>query len=186
MLIDVLSRPGRAEHGTFDDGIELALRRLLVSPEFLYRIEAAIRRATVAPLATCGELRRRAVRSDVRRLTTHELASRLSFFLWSSIPDDELLDAGRRGTLRDARRCSTRRCGACSPTRASETLTHELRGAVAADPQPGDGAARRELRARLRRDAAAEHAARDRAVLRQHRAREPRRRSSCSRPTTRS
>ncbi len=36
---DVLSRPGRAESGQFDDGIELALRRLLVSPEFLYRIE---------------------------------------------------------------------------------------------------------------------------------------------------
>ena len=72
---------GRAD-GTFDAGIELALRRLLVSPEFLYRVEAN-------PTA----------RDAVRRLTAHELASRLSFFLWSSIPDDPLLDLADKGTL---------------------------------------------------------------------------------------
>jgi hypothetical protein len=80
---------GRAESDEFDDGIELALRRLLVSPEFLYRIEgdAAARSAGLQ------------ARSDVRRLTTHELASRLSFFMWSSIPDDELLALADKGTL---------------------------------------------------------------------------------------
>jgi hypothetical protein len=72
---------GRAD-GKFDDGVELALRRLLVSPEFLYRVEAN-------PTA----------RDAVRRLTAHELASRLSFFLWSSIPDDQLLDLADKGTL---------------------------------------------------------------------------------------
>jgi hypothetical protein len=72
---------GRAD-GKFDAGIELALRRLLVSPEFLYRVEAN-------PTA----------RDVVRRLTAHELASRLSFFLWSSIPDDQLLDLADKGTL---------------------------------------------------------------------------------------
>ena len=77
---------GRAEHGKFDDGIELALRRLLVSPEFLYRIEG-------------GDARSAPVGGQVRRLTNHELASRLSFFLWSSIPDEELLDLADRGTL---------------------------------------------------------------------------------------
>ena len=74
---------GRAD-GSFEDGIELALRRLLVSPEFLVRVEA-----DPAGVAADTEY---AV-SDL------ELASRLSFFLWSSIPDDELLDVAERGAL---------------------------------------------------------------------------------------
>ena len=61
----------------FDDGIRSALERLLVSPDFLFRIEADPDK--VPPGAPY-------------RLSDVELASRLSFFLWSSIPDDELLD----------------------------------------------------------------------------------------------
>ena len=80
---------GRARGGSFDDGIELALRRLLVSPEFLYRIE-------VDPAAASS-----GGAPGVYRLGGLELASRLSFFLWSSIPDDELLDAAEQGRLRD-------------------------------------------------------------------------------------
>ena len=76
---------GRA-NGTFESGIELALRRLLVSPEFLYRIETDP--AGAAPGA-------------VYALGDYELASRLSFFLWSSIPDDALLDAAARGALKN-------------------------------------------------------------------------------------
>ena len=80
----------RAGGGSFDDGIELALRRLLVSPEFLFRIEAD-------PTAVAG--------SDnapgAYPLSDLELASRLSFFLWSSIPDDALLDAAEQGRLSD-------------------------------------------------------------------------------------
>jgi mono/diheme cytochrome c family protein len=75
---------GRAQGG-FEAGIEMALRRLLVSPEFLFRIErdpADAAPGTAYPI------------SDL------ELASRLSFFLWSSIPDDELLDAAEQGRLR--------------------------------------------------------------------------------------
>jgi mono/diheme cytochrome c family protein len=72
---------GRAE-GNFDTGIQLALERLLVSPQFLYRIE----REPAEPGAHLV--------SDI------ELASRLSFFLWSSIPDDELLAAAESGSLR--------------------------------------------------------------------------------------
>jgi hypothetical protein len=68
-------REGRAE-GTFDAGVERALRRLLVSPEFLFRVERDP--AGVAPNAPY-------------RISDLELASRLSFFLWSSIPDEELL-----------------------------------------------------------------------------------------------
>jgi len=70
---------GRAEAG-FDRGIERALERLLVSPQFLFRIE----REPAAAVARVSDL---------------ELASRLSFFLWSSIPDDELLDVAAQGQL---------------------------------------------------------------------------------------
>ena len=76
---------GRAA-GDFDAGIEMALRRLLVSPEFLFRIERDPEGA--APNAAY-------------RISDLELASRLSFFLWSSIPDDELLAAAAAATLRD-------------------------------------------------------------------------------------
>jgi hypothetical protein len=72
--------------GNFDAGIRAALERVLVSPDFLFRIEADP--AGAAPNA-------------VYRISDVELASRLSFFLWSSIPDDELLDLAIRGKLRD-------------------------------------------------------------------------------------
>jgi hypothetical protein len=71
--------------GRFDDGIEMALRRVLVSPEFLFRLEV-----DPAKVPASGSYQV----SDV------ELASRLSFFLWSSIPDDELLDLAVQGGLR--------------------------------------------------------------------------------------
>ena len=70
--------------GSFDDGIRSALERVLVSPDFLYRIEADP--AGAAPGA-------------VYRISDVELASRLSFALWSSIPDDTLLDLAIRGEL---------------------------------------------------------------------------------------
>jgi mono/diheme cytochrome c family protein len=70
--------------GGFDDGIELALRAILVAPEFLFRIERD------APGLPPGA---------VYPVSGVELASRLSFFLWSSIPDDALLDAAERGEL---------------------------------------------------------------------------------------
>ncbi len=69
----------------FDAGIELALKRLLVSPEFLFRVERDP--ANVPP-------------NTPYRISDLELASRLSFFLWSSIPDDELLDLAVKGRLR--------------------------------------------------------------------------------------
>ena len=75
----------RRERG-FESGIQLALERVLVSPQFLFRIERE-----PAGLAA----------GAVYQVSDLELASRLSFFLWSSIPDDELLDAAARGTLSD-------------------------------------------------------------------------------------
>ena len=74
---------GRAA-GSFDTGIEMALRRLLVSPEFLFRIERDPEGFAAGASYLVSDL---------------ELASRLSFFLWSSIPDDELLAAAERGEL---------------------------------------------------------------------------------------
>lgn len=75
---------GRKE-GSFDNGIEMALRAMLVSPNFLFRVE----RDSVA------------ASGSVRQLSDFELASRLSFFLWSTIPDDELLNIAEKGKLKD-------------------------------------------------------------------------------------
>ncbi len=76
---------GRIEAG-FEGGIERGLRRLLVSPEFLIRVERD-------PSGIAANTN--------YRISDLELASRLSFFLWSSIPDDELLDVATRGKLKD-------------------------------------------------------------------------------------
>jgi len=76
---------GRSEGG-FELGIQEALERLLVSAQFLFRIE---REPGVAAAGVAHRI------SDI------ELASRLSFFIWSSIPDDELLDAAVAGQLKD-------------------------------------------------------------------------------------
>jgi hypothetical protein len=76
---------GRQE-GDFEHGIEKSLRAMLVSPNFIFRIEHDP--GGVAP-------------GTVYRLSDLELASRLSFFLWSSIPDDQLLSVAEKGALSD-------------------------------------------------------------------------------------
>ena len=75
-------KQGRAD-GNFEYGIEMALRALLTSPQFLFRIE---RDPTAA---------------GAYRIDDLDLASRLSFFLWSSIPDDALVADAARGRLKD-------------------------------------------------------------------------------------
>jgi hypothetical protein len=77
---------GRLDGGSFDAGIQFALERLLVDPDFLLRVQRDP--PQVAP-------------GQPYRLSDVELASRLSFFLWSSIPDDPLLDLAERGRLAD-------------------------------------------------------------------------------------
>ena len=79
-------KAGRADGGDFDKGIETALRAMLVSPEYLFRIERDPARATPG---------------QVYRVNDVDLASRLSFFLWSSIPDEELLGLAERGRLKE-------------------------------------------------------------------------------------
>ena len=76
---------GRRE-GNFEDGIENALARILTDPKFIYRIEAE------PPNVKQGE---------TYRVSDIDLASRLSFFLWSTIPDDELIRVAGQGKLRD-------------------------------------------------------------------------------------
>ena len=92
--------------GGFEAGIELAIRRLLVSPEFLFRTEADppnVASGTRSPGVVAGVQVNHPENTDleVYDVSDVELASRLSFFLWSSIPDDELLDLATQGRLRD-------------------------------------------------------------------------------------
>jgi uncharacterized protein DUF1592/uncharacterized protein DUF1588/uncharacterized protein DUF1587/uncharacterized protein DUF1585/uncharacterized protein DUF1595 len=77
---------GRSDGGSFDDGIEAGLQRVLVDPEFVYRSEPE-------PSGLPS--------GKSYRVSDLGLASRLSFFLWSSVPDDELIDLAAQGKLRD-------------------------------------------------------------------------------------
>jgi hypothetical protein len=79
-------RAGREQGGTFDSGIEAVIQRVLTDPEFIYRTE--IEPARVAAGAAY-------------RISDLELASRLSFFLWSSIPDEELIKLAAANKLHE-------------------------------------------------------------------------------------
>ena len=76
---------GRRE-SDFDAGIQRGIERILAAPSFLFRVERAPASAPAGAVYRVGDL---------------DLASRLSFFLWSSVPDDELREAAARGALRD-------------------------------------------------------------------------------------
>ncbi len=76
----------RAQGDGFEGGIQLALQAILVSPHFLFRVELDPESNVMRP---------------IRALNEYELASRLSYFLWSSMPDDELFDLAARGKLRE-------------------------------------------------------------------------------------
>jgi hypothetical protein len=78
-------RAGRAEKD-FDAGIQRGLERILAAPSFLFRVEAVPANAKAGSVYRLGDL---------------DLASRLSFFLWSSLPDEELLNLAVRGRLHD-------------------------------------------------------------------------------------
>jgi hypothetical protein len=77
-------KQGRSDGGSFEAGIDLALRRILASPKFIFRVER-----DPASVAVGGAY----------RLGDPALAARLSFFLWSTAPDDELLDLAEKGRL---------------------------------------------------------------------------------------
>ena len=77
--------------GGFDGGVEAALQRMLASPKFIFRVERDPQPADPVDSVRVGE---------AYAISDLELASRLSFFLWSSIPDDELLQVANQGRLR--------------------------------------------------------------------------------------
>jgi mono/diheme cytochrome c family protein len=85
-----LAEQGERETGSFEEGLATAVQAILVSPDFLFRIERG------EPTLVTS---RRAAPIGVR-LTQHELASRLSYFLWASMPDAGLRAAADRGVLR--------------------------------------------------------------------------------------
>jgi hypothetical protein len=130
---------GREEGGDFEVGIQYALSRLLVDPRFLYRFERE-------PEALAA--------GAVYPIDGFELASRLSFFLWSSIPDDELLELAADGRLADARVLAAQvdrmladaRSAALVENFASQwLLLRELDAVVPQDPEFDEG-----LRAAMR------------------------------------
>ena len=154
-------REGRrpADEREFDAGISKAVSAVLINPEFLFRVETDPKKVPAG---------------GVYRISDLELASRLSFFLWSSIPDDELLDAAMRGRLSrpDELEKQTRRM--LADQRSVNLATNfagqwlRLRNLEAFVPNtrlfPG-----------FRRQPARRPSAGNRAVHRQHRARGPQR-----------
>jgi hypothetical protein len=81
-----LVHQAQQDEQSFEEGLVVGIQALLVSPDFLYRLE----RNRPSPSSVY-----------VQKITQHELATRLSYFLWASMPDDRLLRAADAGTLRD-------------------------------------------------------------------------------------
>jgi mono/diheme cytochrome c family protein len=94
---------GRSEGPSFEDGIQFALERMLVDPDFLLR-----------------------VRRNPERLSDIELASRLSFFLWSSIPDERLLTLAERGELSKAATLEKEVRRMLADSRAADALVRDF------------------------------------------------------------
>ena len=79
-----LVKLARSQGDNFDKGIQLAVQAILTSPHFLFRVERDPKPASTEP----------------RLISEYDLATRLSYFLWASMPDDELLKQAQQGTLR--------------------------------------------------------------------------------------
>ena len=94
------------KNGTFEAGIATGIRRMLMDPAFLFRIER-----DPPQLAA----------NTPYRISDLELASRLSFFLWSSIPDEAVTSCRRRWAVYEMQGCCSGRFGACWPTLARAT-----------------------------------------------------------------
>jgi mono/diheme cytochrome c family protein len=95
--LDQFYEEGRRTAG-FEAGIQRAIERVLVDPDFLFRIEGGS--DWLEPNVASG-FSRTVSSSAATRVADLDLASRLSFFLWSSVPDDELIDVAAKQRLRD-------------------------------------------------------------------------------------
>ena len=103
---------GRSNGGAFDAGIQFALERLLVDPDFLLRVQRdPVRLATGQTIYPLSDL---------------AVASRLSFFLWSSIPDDELLSLAEQGRLTDPAVLEQQTYRLLADARAVEALVNDF------------------------------------------------------------
>ena len=114
--------------GDFESGIRMAVQGILAQP------------AVPVPRRARARHRHGAA---AYRVSDIELASRLSFFLWGTVPDAELIKAATAGTLQDHRRAREAGARACSPTRKAEALATRFGVAVAAPAGRREGAARR-------------------------------------------
>ena len=133
---------------SFDQATGLAARAAMMSPEFLFRVER-----DPNPDGT----------GKVFEITEYQLASRLSYFLWSTMPDEELFKAAKAGTLR-ANLDVARRAHAQGPE--GDFPDEGLHGAVAGNPRPARSDQRGSRAPRV-------DAGRDRALLRRHRHEQP-------------
>ena len=115
------------EGGSFEEGIQLALQTVLVSPHFLFKVEAPRE-----PLAD----------GTYPKISDYELATRMAYFLWSSMPDDELLRAAWEGKLRDPKVLTAQVARMLKDDRAKRFVENfagqwlELRNLDAAQPDP--------------------------------------------------
>ena len=82
----------RQDGGAYAEGIQVALQAILVSPHFLFKVEQ--------PRASSPD----PANQPMSLISQYELATRISYFLWSSMPDDELLLLAHRGQLRDRKK----------------------------------------------------------------------------------
>jgi cytochrome c5 len=103
---------GRLDGGSFDAGIQFALERMLVDPDFLLRVY----RDPAKP----------ATASAPYRISDLDLASRLSFFLWSSIPDDHLLALAERGELKNPQTLEKEVRRMLADLRATDALVNDF------------------------------------------------------------
>lgn len=104
-----LFRAGRNESGTFDGGMEAALSAILVSRDFIFKVE------NDPPGIEPG---------SPYRIGDRELASRLSFFLWSSLPDEELLSLVESGSLNDPTNLKTQALRMLADPRSRSLVTN--------------------------------------------------------------
>ncbi len=181
------------EGDSFDEGIRLALQAILASPNFLFRIEANPSAAGRGRIAASGRrpcwrcrMQRRTLARSTRRddeypVSDIELASRLSYFLWASMPDAELMRGGQGGHAAAAGRA--RGAGAPHDGRPEGVQPgRELGGAVAAAAEPRPHQARSEAIPDGRRRAASTRCAPRRACSSR---RSSRKIAACSTSSTR-
>jgi mono/diheme cytochrome c family protein len=113
---------GRREGGTFEAGVQFALERMLVDPDFLLRVYRDPK-PTAIPNNGKAQLQ---LRNEPYRLSDLELASRLSFFLWSSIPDDQLLTLAEQRKLGDPVVLERQVTRMLADPRSSEALVNDF------------------------------------------------------------